>query len=154
MEAAIELTSLLLVGWIAGAELGSWACVQPVVARLPYEHYVAAEQGMLHTFGRIMPVLMPLSGACAIALVLVSDGEHSAVFWLRVAAALCLAMTVVTTLTVNVPINMRTARWQMTDDASEWEAMRDRWHAFQGVRGGLFGAAFVLLGISVIASRQ
>ena len=35
MKTAIELTSLLLVGWIAGAELGSWCCVQPVVARLP-----------------------------------------------------------------------------------------------------------------------
>lgn len=55
LEATIELTTLLLVGWIAGAELGSWRCVQPVVARLPYEQYVAAEQGMLRTFGRIMP---------------------------------------------------------------------------------------------------
>jgi uncharacterized membrane protein len=154
VEAAIELTSLLLVGWIAGAELGSWGCVQPVVARLPYEQYVAAEQGMLRTFGRIMPVVMPLSGACAIVLVLVSHGERGVVFWLRVAVAFCLAMTVVTTLTVNVPINRRTARWQMTDDASEWDAMRHRWHAFQGVRGALFGAAFLLLSISVIAVRQ
>jgi uncharacterized membrane protein len=154
MEAAMELTSLVLVGWIAGAELGSWGCVQPVVARLPYEQYVAVEQGMLRTFGRIMPVLMPLSGAFAIGLVLVSQEERGAVFWLRVAAALCLAMTVVTTLTVNVPINMRTARWQLSNDASEWKAMRDRWHAFQGVRGGLFAAAFLLMSISVIALRQ
>ena len=44
MKTAIELTSLLLVGWIAGAEVGSWCCVQPVLARLPYEQYVAAEQ--------------------------------------------------------------------------------------------------------------
>jgi hypothetical protein len=47
MKAVIEILSLLLIGWIAGAELGSWCCVQPVVARLPYEHYVAAEQAML-----------------------------------------------------------------------------------------------------------
>jgi hypothetical protein len=47
LKTTIEVTSLVLVGLIAGAELGSWCCVQPVVARLPYEQYVAAEQAML-----------------------------------------------------------------------------------------------------------
>ena len=60
MRTVIELASLLLVGWIAGAELGSWGCVQPVVARLPYEQYVAAEKGMLRTFGRVMPVFQTM----------------------------------------------------------------------------------------------
>lgn len=154
MKTAIELGSLVLVGWIAGAELGSWCCVQPVVARLPYEHYVAAEQGMLRTFGRLMPVLMPLSGIIAIALVVVSRGESSLVFWLRVAATPCLAVTVVTTLTVNVPINTRTAAWHMTSDTTEWHDMRERWHVFQGVRGGLYAAAFVLLSVSVVVPRR
>jgi uncharacterized membrane protein len=151
MTTAVELTSLLLVGWIAGAELGSWCCVQPVVARLPYEAYVAAEQGMLRTFGRIMPVLMPLSGVLAIVLVAVSRGESNVVFGFRVAAAVCLAITVVSTLIVNVPINTRTARWQTGDDPFEWQSMRERWHAFQGLRGALFGAAFLLLSIPLVA---
>jgi uncharacterized membrane protein len=154
MKSAIELLSLLVVGWIAGAELGSWWCVQPVVARLPYEQYVVAEQGMLRTFGRVMPVLMPLSGILAILLVLVSAGGSSFVFWLRVAAAVCLAITVVTTLTVNVPINTRTASWQISHDRSEWQTMRERWHFFQGIRGSLFGVAFLLLSISLVASRR
>jgi hypothetical protein len=34
VKTAIEVTSLVLVGLIAGAELGSWCCVQPVVAQL------------------------------------------------------------------------------------------------------------------------
>ena len=154
MKTTIEIVSLLVVGWIAGAELGSWCCVQPVVARLPYEQYVAAEQAMLRTFGRIMPVLMPLSGVLAIALVVMSRGGSSLVLWFRAAAALCIAVTVVTTLTVNVPINTRTASWQLTDDSSEWEQMRERWHFFQGVRGGLFAAAFVLLTIPLVVMRR
>ena len=154
MNTAIELVSLLLVGWIAGAEVGSWCCVQPVVARLPYEQYVAAEQGMLRTFGRIMPVLMPLSGLLAIALVVVSRNEGTIVLGLRVAAALCLALTVITTLTVNVPINTRTQEWRLNADASEWQEMRQRWHVFQGVRGGLFAAAFLLLSVSLVVARD
>lgn len=85
MKTSIELLSLLVVGWIAGAELGSWCCVQPVVARLPYEQFVAAEQGMLRTFGRIMPVLMPLSGILAVVLIILSRGDTSFVLWCRVA---------------------------------------------------------------------
>ena len=126
MKTAIELLSLLLVGWIAGAELGSWCCVQPVVARLPYEQFVAAEQGMLRTFGRIMPVLMPLSGILAVALIILSRGDTRFVFWFRAAAAFCIAVTVVTTLLVNVPINTQTAGWQLTNGPSAWRQMRER----------------------------
>jgi uncharacterized membrane protein len=154
VKTAIELLSLLLVGWIAGAELGSWCCVQPIVARLPYEQFVAAEQGMLRTFGRIMPVLMPLSGLLAVALIIVSRADTRLVFWLRVAAAVCIAVTVVTTLWVNVPINTQTAAWQLTNDPRPWQQMRERWHFFQGVRGALFAAAFVLLAIPLVMTRR
>lgn len=154
MKTTIEIASLLLVGLVSGAELGSWCCVQPVIARLPYESYVAAEQGMLRTFGRIMPVLMPLSGILAIALASVSRGDARFVFWLRVAAAVCLAVTVVTTLFVNIPINTRTAEWAMTNAPEEWYRMRARWHAFQGVRGGLFALAFLLLALALFPSRR
>ena len=75
-------------------------------------------------------------------------------FWLRVAAALCIAVTVMTTLAVNVPINSRTAVWQLTNDSSEWYEMRRQWHAFQGVRGGLFAFAFVLLTIPFVIARR
>jgi uncharacterized membrane protein len=150
MKETIELASLLLVGLVAGAELGSWCCVQPVVARLPYEHYVGAEQGMLRTFGRIMPVLMPLSAILVAALAFVSRGDVRVVFWLRVAAAACIAVTVITTLLVNVPINNRTAQWLMTNDAAEWYRMRAQWHLFQGIRGALFALAFLLLAIPIV----
>ena len=154
MRTVIELISLLIVGWIAGAELGSWCCVQPVVARLPYEQFVAAEKGMLDTFGRIMPMVMPLSGVLALALIIVSRGESSRVLWMRVGAAICIALTVVTTLTINVPINSQTAAWQLTNDVSEWQQMRERWHVFQGIRGGLFALAFVFLAAALVVMRR
>ena len=128
--------------------------MQPVVARLPYEQFVAAEQGMLRTFGRIMPVLMPLSGILAVTVISLSRGDARFVFWLRVAAASCIAVTVVTTLLVNVPINTQTAGWQLTNDPSVWQQMRERWHFFQGVRGALFAAAFLILAIPLVLTRR
>jgi uncharacterized membrane protein len=154
MKLVLELLSILVIGWVAGAETGSWCCVQPVVQQLPYEQQVAMEQGMLRTFGRVMPVLMPLSAVLAIALVIVSWGDRSVVFWLRVTVAVLIAITVITTLTVNVPINSRTAEWQLSNDSIEWDQMRTRWHFFQGIRGGLFLLAFVILAFTTLLSRQ
>jgi uncharacterized membrane protein len=110
--------------------------------------------GSIATFGRIMPVLMPLSGVLAVALVVVSRAEGGVVLWLRIAAAVGIALTVVTTLTVNVPINTRTASWQSTNSSSEWQQLRQRWHFFQGVRGALFAAAFVFLTIALVIGRR
>jgi uncharacterized membrane protein len=109
---------------------------------------------MLDTFGRIMPMVMPLSGVLALALIIVSRGESSSVLWMRVGAAICIALTVVTTLTINVPINSQTAAWQLTNDVSEWQQMRERWHVFQGIRGGLFALAFVLLAAALVVMRR
>jgi hypothetical protein len=61
---------------------------------------------------------------CRGALIM-SREELSIDLWLRVAAATCIAVTIVTTLTVNVPINTRTAGWQLPNDASEWQQMRE-----------------------------
>jgi hypothetical protein len=154
MEIFLEVTSLLVIGWIAGAELGSWCCVQPTVERLPYEQQVTIEKAMLRTFGRIMPVLMPLSGILAVALVLFSRSEGSAVLWLRGIATICIAITIITTLRVNVPINNLTSRWPLTNDVGEWLKMRRRWHLFQGVRGGLFMATFVLLVVATVIPQR
>jgi uncharacterized membrane protein len=101
-----------------------------------------------------MPVMMPLSGVLAVALVFVTRADSSSVLWLRVGAAVCIALTVVTTLTINVPINAQTATWHLTNDPSEWQRMRERWHLFQGIRGGLFTFAFVLLATALIVTRR
>jgi uncharacterized membrane protein len=134
--------------------MGSWCCVQPVVSRLPYELYVATEQAMLRTFGRIMPVLMPLSGILVIALFLVSRRDDPVVWWVRLAAALCIGSATVTTVAVNVPINRRTAAWLLPGDQAEWHRMRKQWHTFQGVRVALFTVAFALLTIGAVASHS
>lgn len=149
MSVVLEICSTLVVGWVAGAESASWSCVQPLVGRLPYEQQIAMEKGMLRTFGRIMPILMPLSAILAVATAIDSRGGDAGALWLRIAAAACVGAATISTVVVNVPINTRTGRWRSVDDQAEWTRMRTRWHVFQGVRSILLLAAFVLLVIAV-----
>lgn len=87
MRTVTEIVLLLLVGWVAGAETGSWCCVQPVVERLPYEYFVRIEQDMLGTFGRIMPVLMPFTVILALMFAAMSRRAPPTIKWLRMAGA-------------------------------------------------------------------
>lgn len=154
LKIILEILSLLTIGWVSGAEIGSWFGIQPIVDKLPYEQQLNLEQAMLKSLGRIMPVIMPFSAVIVILLAIFSQNEPGAVMWLRIIAAICIAVTIVTTLTINVPINNLTARWQMTDSFEKWSQMRTRWHLFQGLRGGLFLVSFILLAIASTIQRH
>ncbi len=79
----LEITTLAIGGWLAGAESGSWSCVRPVIAKLRPDDQIQFQKGLLKTFGRIMPILMPLNFALAILLVsLTEDKQFSTCAWL------------------------------------------------------------------------
>ena len=63
---------LLLSGWLAGAESASWALLQPVVARLDDTPQIRMQQGMLRTFGRVMPILLPLTSVLIVLTAVVA----------------------------------------------------------------------------------
>jgi uncharacterized membrane protein len=145
LKIILEIVTTLAIGWVAGAEIGSWFGIQPIVGRLPYEQQVNLEQEMLKSFGKVMPIIMPFSAVVALMLAFLSHNDPNIIMWLRMIAALCIAITIITTLTINVPINNLTAEWRLTESFEKWSEMRTRWHLFQGVRGGLFLLAFILL---------
>ena len=154
LKIILEIIALLCIGWIAGAEIGSWFGIQPIVEKLPYEQQVNLEQQMLRSFGKVMPIIMPFSAIVAIVLAVFSRNDPGVIMWLRVIAAAFIAITIVTTLTINVPINNLTSKWELTEDYEKWSQMRARWHLFQGVRGALFLVSFVLLTIANTIQRH
>jgi hypothetical protein len=156
LKIILEIVTLIVIGWVAGAEIGSWFGIQPIVGGLPYEQQVNLEQEMLKSFGRVMPIVMPFSAVVVILLAFFSRNDPNIVMWLRIIAALCIAITIATTLTINVPINNLTAKWQLTESFEKWSQMRTRWrwHLLQGVRGGLFLLSFILLIIASTVHRH
>jgi Domain of unknown function (DUF1772) len=131
---------LLLSGWLAGAESASWALLQPVVARLDDTPQIRMQQGMLRTFGRVMPILLPLTSVLIVLTALVAPADAPRVLW--VVAVVAAAVLIAFTLTVNVPINRRTLTWDAEHPPEGWRADRRRWHAYQGVRAVLLAVWF------------
>ena len=132
---------LLLTGWLVGAESASWALVQPVVARLDAAPQIRTQQGMLRTFGRVMPVLLPLTAVAIVVTAFLAPAGIARGLW--VVAAGAAVVLVAFTLVVNVPINGRTLRWDPDDPPEGWRDERTRWHRFQGVRTVLLAVWFL-----------
>lgn len=138
--------ALVLAGFTACAEFGSYAFVHPVVRQLPPAQLIVFEQGLLRTFGRAYPILMPLSGVVLIIYAAWGGGAGgpSAWRWLAVGAW---AVATATTLAVNVPINIATGRWNPDSPPPEWKQLRRRWERFQAIRAWLLLGAFAWLSI-------
>lgn len=148
----LGLAALLVGGFTACAEFGSYAFVHPVIRRLPPEHHIDVEQGLLRTFGRVMPVLMPAT--LILALVVANAGDAAAeagpALW-RWLAAGAYAAAVVSTVIFNVPVNLATGRWDRNQPPENWKRTRNRWELFQGVRSWLLLIGFVFTCIGFAA---
>ena len=146
----LDFFTLFVVGFTACAEFGSYAFVHPVIRRLPLEHHLAVEQGLLRTFGRVMPVLMTGSVLLGIAHASAGGGNGGPAIWRWLGAASLIA-ALISTIIVNVPINLATGRIDPAAPPADWRSMRNRWEVFQGVRSWLLliGFAFICVGFAV-----
>jgi hypothetical protein len=140
--------ALAVSGFTACAEFGSYAFVHPVIRHLPDEHHIRVEQGLLKTFGRVMPVLMTLTVILSISYAVSLNSVEGAARIVRWAAAAAFIAALVSTIIFNVPINLATGRWNAGDPPRNWKETRNRWEFFQGLRSWLLLIGFILLCLS------
>lgn len=138
----LEFSTLVVTGFVACAEFGSYAFVHPVVRRLPVTAHLQVEQGLLRTFGRVMPVGMTLCVVLAVGSAVAADGDP--MIW-RILSAVAFILALGSTLVFNVPINLATGKWDAESPPPDWKETRNRWELFQGVRSWLLLVGFVLV---------
>ena len=136
--------TLAVTGFVACAEFGSYAFVHPVIRRLPPATHLTVEQGLLRTFGRVMPVGMTLCVVLAVMNAVGGGGEGGPRSW-RGLAATALALALASTIVFNVPINLATGRWDAANPPNDWKQTRNRWELFQGLRSWLLLIGFVFI---------
>jgi hypothetical protein len=141
--------ALVVTGFTSCAEFGPYAFVHPVIRVLPAAQHVQVEQGLLKTFGRVMPVLMTLCVVLALAYAIQMNGVVGLERGVRWAAAGAFVLALISTLIFNVPVNLATGRWDPKNLPSDWKQTRNRWEFFQGLRSWLLLLGFVLLSLAL-----
>ena len=145
----LGFAALAATGFTACAEFCSYAFVHPVIRRLPPEHHVRVEQGLLKTFGRVMPVLMTLCVVLSVSYAIRLNGAEGSARLVRWASTASFCAALVSTIIFNVPINLATGKWDAARPPEDWKKTRDRWEFFQGLRSWLLLLGFVLLCLAV-----
>jgi uncharacterized membrane protein len=141
----LAFVALIITGFTSCAEFGSYAFVHPVIRLLPQEHHIGVEQGLLKTFGRVMPVMMTLCVILSLSYAISLNSIETAAHIVRWSSAASFIAALVSTIIFNVPINLATGRWNASNPPEKWKETRNRWEFFQGLRSWLLLIGFVLL---------
>ena len=136
--------TLVITGFTSCAEFGSYAFVHPVIRQLPPEHHIRVEQGLLKTFGRVMPVLMTLCVILSVSYAISLNSVENTARIIGWASAGFFVAGLVSTIIFNVPINVATGWWNANNPPEKWKKTRNRWEFFQGMRSWLLLIGFLL----------
>ena len=148
----LEILTVVFIGWVAGAESGSWSCVHPVITKLPPNEQILFQKGLLKTFGRVMPILMSLSLILLISYYIGIDDKNSIAGYGLLFATVLHTTAIMTTVLFNVPVNMATGKWADGKYNSDWNKKRKLWRFFQGYRAIVFVVVFIIL-VVLISNR-
>lgn len=141
MEEIVETVALVIAGPMVGVEFAVAAFTNPIVGRLPDDAYWRARRDGSRVLGKVMPVWYIATLVALIATAVITPGQ-----WLVTVAAVVLALVVLMTVTVLVPINNRIGAW--TDAADVDRELAGRWDRLHWLRVALLVVMFVLLAVS------
>ncbi|BBY44060.1 DUF1772 domain-containing protein [Mycolicibacterium celeriflavum] len=141
MEHFVALIALVITGPLVGVEIGVAVFTHPVIGRLPDQAFRQARGDAARVLGKVMPFWYVASLAALIATAVVTGN------WLVITAAVLMALVLLTTVTLMVPINNRIGRW--SDAAEADRDLARRWDRLHWLRVGLLIVLYGLLVISV-----
>ena len=143
MITTLAVVTATVVGLMVGVEFAVAFVVNPILLRLPAGASLAARADGGRMLGRAMPIWYVSSLALTGALAALTWGGPSATAAL-VAAGL-LAVSVVLSIALLVPINNRSRGWTADDHPDDWREQHRRWDRLHHGRVALILVAFVLV---------
>lgn len=102
-----RLVNLVLAGLLTGNEVGTKAVVHPALDTLPPDARFRAERAVVGRYGRVMPVLMPLTMLSVVPILVAIRDRRSLAFRATLAAVAAYGAMVVVTVVGELPINRR-----------------------------------------------
>ena len=96
-----------------------------------------------------IPVTAALASTAALAIQI---RRTPAEFYLTVAAALCIALSLIVFFLFTFPANKQTANWTVLPE--DWQVLRRRWEYSHAVGAGLYFLALTLLTLSLLVGGE
>jgi hypothetical protein len=144
---ALAVVTTTVVGLMVGVEFAVAVFVNPMLLQLAVGPGQQARAWGGRVLGRVMPFWYFAS--------LILTAGLAAASWNRagsaIAAAALLAVSVVLSITLLVPINNRSVTWTAEDHPADWREQQQRWDRLHYLRVAILIAAFVLALVAAAA---
>lgn len=126
---------VFLFALVAGVFWGTWFSLSRSMSSITAFTFLEVGHTMIANLGTPMAVLMPTTLLSAVpALVVLHRFGRRASFLLVLVGVGLLAVALVITLSVNVPIDYAIDRWTVDTLPSDWTSIRNRWEAYHAAR--------------------
>ena len=143
----LPIVAVVVVGLMVGVEVSVAFVINPIVDRLPGNAGLLARSDGGQMLGRVMPVWY-VGSLLLTAATAVIRPEAAVAAWI---AAALLAVSVVLSIALLVPINNRSKTWTPATAPADWREQVGRWDRYHVARVAVIVAAFTLLTVAVAA---
>jgi hypothetical protein len=144
MLTTLAVVATTVVGTMVGVEFAVAVFVNPIFLRLPAGAALEARADGGRVLGRVMPFWYVGSLLLTAGLAAATWGRSAAGAGAATAAAALLAVSVVMSVALLVPINNRSVTWTASDHPDDYREQQQRWDRLHYVRVAIIIAAFVL----------
>jgi uncharacterized membrane protein len=142
MLTTLAVITATVVGVMVGVEFAVAVFVGPILRRLPVGSWIEASADGGRVLGRVMPFWYV--GSLLLTAWLAAAKWGGPAGDAAVAAAGLLAVSVVMSITLLVPINNRSVKWTADDHPADWREQHQRWDRLHYARVAILIAALVL----------
>jgi uncharacterized membrane protein len=140
---ALEVVTTVVVGLMVGVEFSVAFVINRILDALPGD---SGQLGRAHG-GRMLGAVMPVwyIGSLVLVGIWAAAGWHHHSTGLVVTAGALLAVSVLMSILLLVPINNRNKTWTPDNRPADWKQQLNRWERLHYVRVAVLIAAFALL---------
>jgi uncharacterized membrane protein len=140
---ALEVLTTVVVGVMVGVEFSVAFVINPILSTLPDDSLIAARAHGGRMLGAVMPVWY-ISSLVLVTIWAVAGWHHHGTGLTVVAGAL-LALSVVMSVLLLVPINNQSKTWTAENRPADWREQSSRWDRYHYARVAVLVAAFAAL---------
>lgn len=146
MESALAVITTTVVGLMVGVEFAVAFVINPILLRLPAGASLEARADGGRMLGRAMPFWY--FGSLILTVALAASTWGSGTSATALIAAGLLAISVIMSVALLVPINNRSKTWTAESHPDDWREQQQRWDRLHYARVAIIVAAFTLIAVA------
>jgi len=148
-----QFSTTILFALVMGVFWGTWFSLSRSIETFRAQTFLDIGQTAIRNLAVPMAILMPVALLSSLVMTALS-WKRSTGFALSLAGLVLMISALVITLAIEVPIDNQIKVWTVTTLPSDWQALRDRWEFYHGLRTFVSIAALALVTASSLRTRQ